>query len=168
MDIEEVESKVKGWCTDEGIFKIKRPRDQNAEFIFDLIYPYNHPHPMNFLVVMPKDQDQIKIICGTQISPPHLQCLKKPEINQKFLQGFTKSMLFLQVLHSIKQEENIPNFWELSEEIYIDGLTKNEFFKVLRKIYFATISAILLLNELCTPGEISKTAPGLEHIPFYG
>ena len=168
MDIEEVESKVKEWCTDEGIFKIKRPRDPKAEFIFDLTYPYNHPHPMNFLVVRPKDQDQIKIICGTQISPPHLQCLKKSEINQKFLQGFTKTMLFLQVLHSIKQEDNIPNFWELSDEIYIDGLTKNEFFKVLKKIYFATISAILLLNELCTPGEISKAGTGMEHIPFYG
>jgi len=169
LDIREVEKKVKEWCTDEGIFKIKRPTDSKAEFIFDLTYPFNHPQPMHFLIVLPKEKDHVKIICGTQISPPHLQCLKKAEIAQRFFQGFTKTMLILQVLHSIKQENNVPTFWELSDEIYLDGLTKNEFFKVLRKIFFATISAIILLNELCTPGgELPKTSPGLEHIPFYG
>ncbi len=168
MNSKEIEKMVKEWCTAEGIFKIKRPGDANVEFIFDLIYPFEHPHPMNFITLAPKERDYIRIICGTKISPPHLQCLQKVETRQKFLQNFTKAMLFLQVLHSIKQEKDIPVFWELSDQIYFDGLNKNEFFKVLRKIYFATISAIILLNELCTPGEIAKGATGIEQMPFYG
>jgi len=154
---------------DEGIFKIKRPSDEKTEFIIDITYPFEHPHPMHFIALVPKERDHLKIVCGTKISPPHLQCLeRKIEILQKFLQQFTKTMLFLQINHSIKQEKNVPVFWELSDNIYFDGLKKNEFFKSLQKIYYATISVILLLNELCSPGEISKTAPGMEHIPFYG
>ncbi len=168
MNVVEIEKKIKDWCTDEGIFKIKRPSDDKTDFVFDLTYPFNHPRPMHFAVLVPKEKDHLNILCGTKISPPHLQCLKKPEICQKFLQTFTKNMLFLQVMHSLKQEQNIPVFWEISEQIYFDGLTKHEFFKSLRKIYFATISAILLLNELCGLGEIPKTTPSTEHIPFYG
>ena len=168
LNSREVEKKIKDWTTNEGIFKIKRPGDPKTEFVIDLLYPFNHPHPMSFVVLVPIERDFVKILCGTKISPPHLECLKKPEIRQKFLQNFTKSMLFLQIIHSLKQEKNIPVFWELSEQIYFDGLTKHEFFKAIRKVYFSTVSAILLLNELCTPGEISKTSPGIEHIPFYG
>lgn len=168
MNTKEIEKSVKEWCTEEGIFKIKRPGDPKTDFVFDLTYPFNHPRPMSFIALVPKQRDFLKIICGTKISPPHLQCLKKPEIRQKFLQIFTKNMLFLQIIHSIKHEKNVPIFWELSDEIYFDGLTKNEFFKSTRKIYYSTISAILLLNELCSPGEISKSAPGMDHLPFYG
>lgn len=168
MNSKDIEKKVKSWCTDEGIFKIKRPSDPKADFIIDLTYPFNHPRPMSFVVLVPKERDFLRIICGTKISPPHLQCLKKTEIRQKFLQAFTKNMLFLQVIHSIKHEKNVPVFWELSDQIYFDGLNKNEFFKSMRKVYFAAISAILLLNELCMPGEIGKTTPEMEHIPFYG
>ncbi|NVM52927.1 MAG: DUF2299 family protein [Candidatus Helarchaeota archaeon] len=168
MGSKEIERKIKEWSTDEGIFKIKRPSDAKTDFIIELMYPFNHPRPMGFVVLVPKERDFLRILCGTKISPPHLQCLKKSEIRQKFLQTFTKNMLFIQVIHSIKHEKNVPIFWELSDQIYFDGLTKNEFFKSIRKIYFATISAILLLNELCASGEISKTAPGMEHIPFYG
>lgn len=168
LNTKEVERKIKDWTTDEGIFKIKRPSDPNADFVIELIYPYNHPRPMSFIVLVPKERDFLRILCGTQISPAHLQCLKKPEILQKFLQNFTKTMLFLQIIHSLKQEKNMPVFWELSEQIYFDGLTKHEFFKAIRKVYFATVSAILLLNELCTPGEIPKTTSEMEHIPFYG
>ncbi|NVM29131.1 MAG: DUF2299 family protein [Candidatus Helarchaeota archaeon] len=168
MDRKQVEKKIKDWCMDEGIFKIKRPSDPKTDFIIDLTYPFNHPRPMSFVVLVPKERDLLKIICGTKISPPHLQCLKKPEIRQRFLQTFTKNMLFIQVIHSIKHEKNVPVFWELSDQIYFDGLNKNEFFKAIRKVYFAAISAILLLNELCTPGEIAKTTPEMDHIPFYG
>lgn len=164
----EIEKKVKDWCTEEGIFKIKRPNDPKADFIFDLTYPFNHPRPMHFLALVPKDRDFIRVICGTKISPPHLQCLKKAEVRQKFLQTFTKTMLFQQVLHSLKHEKNVPVFWELSDQIYFDGLTKNEFFKSLQKIYFATVSSILLLNELCGAGEVPRPSPDMEHIPFYG
>jgi hypothetical protein len=87
LDVEKVEKQVKEWCTDEGIFKIKRPSDSKAEFIFDLTYPFNHPHPMHFLAVMPKEKDHITIACGTQISPPHLQCLK----SQKRPSAFSKA-----------------------------------------------------------------------------
>jgi len=168
LGIREIEKKIKEWCTDEGIFKIKRPSDSKTEFIFELSYPFNHPRPMHFVVLVPKERDFVRIICGTKISPPHLQCLKKGEVRQRFLQHFTKTMLFLQVLHSIKHEKNVPIFWELSDQIYFDGLTKNEFFKSLRKIYFATISAIILLNELCGAGEMPKPSTETEFIPFYG
>jgi len=168
VNSKEIEKTVKEWCTEEGIFKIKRPSDPKTNFIFELSYPFNHPRPMHFITLVPKERGLIRIACGTKISPPHLQCLKKSEVRQKFLQQFTKTMLFQQVLHSIKQEKNIPVFWEISDEIYFDGLTKNEFFKSLRKIYFSTVSAILLLNELCGAGEIPKASPETEHIPFYG
>ncbi|MFX1297991.1 MAG: DUF2299 family protein [Promethearchaeota archaeon] len=168
MNTKEIEKKIKDWCTDEGIFKIKRPNDSKADFIFDLTYPFNHPRPMHFLALVPKERDFLRIICGTKISPPHLQCLKKVEVCQKFLQQFTKTVLFLQVIHSIKHEKNVPVFWELSDQIYFDGLSKNEFFKSIRKIYFATISAILILNELCGAGEIPKSATDMDYIPFYG
>ena len=168
LNSKEVEKKIKDWTTMEGIFKIKRPSDQKTDFVIDLMYPFNHPRPMNFVVLVPKERDFARILCGTKISPQHLQCLKKPEITQRFLQSFTKSMLFMQIIHSVKQEKNVPVFWELSEQIYFDGLTKNAFFKAIRKVYFATVSAILLLNQLCTTGEIPKTTPDMEHIPFYG
>ena len=168
MNIKEIEKLVKEWCTDEGIFKIKRPTDDKTSFVFELTYPFNHPRPMHFVALVPKERDFIKIACGTKISPPHLQCLKKVEIRQKFLQQFTKTMLFLQILHSLKNEKNVPVFWEISDQIYFDGLTKNEFFKALRRIYFATVSAILLLNKLCGAGEMPKHAPDTDYIPFYG
>ena len=168
MTSKDIEKKIKGWATDEGIFKIKRPRDEKTDFVIDLTYPFNHPRPMNIVVLVPKDRDFLRILCGTKISPQHTQCLQKPEIHQRFLQGFTKSMLFLQIFHSIKHEKKVPVFWELAEQIYFDGLTKDAFFKAIRKVYFATVSAILLLNEICATGEIPKTAPGMEHIPFYG
>jgi len=38
LDIKEVEKKVKEWCMDEGIFKIKRPSDEKTEFIIDITY----------------------------------------------------------------------------------------------------------------------------------
>ncbi|MHA1310086.1 MAG: DUF2299 family protein [Candidatus Helarchaeota archaeon] len=170
-----IEETIRTWCQDEGIYRIKHKGDELAKrnlFIFDIDYPYNHPHPVRMQVFVPKGKDFVVILCSTKISPIHINALKSNnKIVQNFIDKFLDKMYLLQVDYNLRSNKNYPDAWAISDRIFFDGLTKNEFYKTIKKIFNAQMYANLILNKACMfakGNDIKKISNKSFDIPFYG
>lgn len=170
-----IEDTIKTWCTDEGIFRIKHKGDQLSErneFVFDIDYPYNHPKPVKMQIFVPKGKDYVVILCSTKISPLHVKALKNSMKNvQEFVEKFIEKMYLMQVDYNLRRKKTHPDAWALSTRIFFDGLSKNEFYKAIRKVHNAHMYSNFILNKICMSGkgaDIKKMRDRSFDIPFYG
>ena len=170
-----IEETIRNWCEDEGIFRIKHKEDEISKrnlFVFDIDYPYNHPRPVRMQVFVPKGKDFVVILCSTKISPIHIKALKSDKkVVQDFINNFIDKMYLMQVDYNIRSPKDYPDAWALSERIFFDGLTKNEFYRSIKKIYNAHMYANLILNRACMLAkspDLKKIGDRSFDIPFYG
>ena len=151
MHPRDIEEKVHEICDAEGIFKeIMKPNDK-FRFAFKVAYPPWHPHPKNLIVTMPKGKKFISIELATKISPPHLEAFKKIEdtskiqFQQVFFHLMRNMLLNRNLLYTFSMKNNS---YVITEHIYEDGLTLDNFYRQMRKVYFASISAQIMLNDV--------------------
>ncbi|MHA1270724.1 MAG: DUF2299 family protein [Candidatus Helarchaeota archaeon] len=170
-----IEQVIRNWCEDEGIFRIKHKETDMAKnnlFVFDIDYPYNHPHPVRLQVFVPKGKDFVVILCSTKISPVHLNVLKADQkIIRKFVEKFVDTMFLMQIDYNLRSAKGQLDAWILSDRIFFDGLTKNDFYKCIRKIFNAQLYANSLLNKICMTSkgaDLKKIGGKSFDIPFYG
>ncbi len=153
MLIEDIEKKVLEICKAEGIFKEKMPPHENFLFAFKVTYPPGHPHPNHLVVVVPKNKQYVSIELATKISPQHLATFKKMEEQT----GTSFIPLFFHLLRNMLLNRNLfyqfnanNDSYVFSEHIYFDGLTMHSFYQALRKIYYASVSAQITINDVAS------------------
>ena len=170
-----VEEIIRNWCQDEGIFRIKHKGDELAkinQFIFDLDFPYNHPRPVRIQVFVPKGKDFVVILCSTKISTNHINILKNnKKVVQQFINEFIDRMYLIQVEFNLRNAKTHPDAWALSTRIFFDGLSKNEFYKGIKKVYNSHMIGNFILNKACMTEkgtDLKKMSDKSFDIPFYG
>ena len=130
--------------------------DAKLEFGFQFIYPpgrdpLGRPIGKGMVVFMPKNKELLILSVGTQISPPHVEALDSLEMAKKmqFFMDIRKHFLLKDVLYRI----DIQNHrYEISDQIFLsknNSLSKNTFFKSIRRVFDAMVYSNMILSEYC-------------------
>ena len=163
----DIESNIKDliqeYLLDEGLLRNKIPLDdKKLEFGFQFIFTPG-PIAQKMVVIKPKNKDMIIVSNPIQIAPLQVDALNALEENRKmfFFMDIRKFFLVKDVFFRIDSK----NFrYEISDQIFLkrDGtISKNSFFKSIRKIFTCSAYSNMILNEYCSgkikPEDITKS-----------
>jgi len=159
------ESKIKylirEYLLEEEILK-KNITDPKLDFGFQFTFPPGidskgrHRGQM-MAVFKPKNKKLIIVSLGTQIAEPHVKALNSLENNKKiqFFMDLRKFFLLKDVFFRIDTQ----NFrYEISDQRFIKKngyISKNSFFKSIRKVFNAAAYSNMILGECCA-GKIKQ------------
>ncbi len=146
---------IQDYLLDEGLLRGKIP-DPKLDFGFQFIFPpgkdpLGRPVGRNMVVFRPKNKGLIIVSLGVQISEPHVKALISMEDNKKlnYFMDLRKSFLLKDVFYRI----DIKNHrYEIMDQIFLnkdDIISKNSFFKTVRKIFNCAAYSNIILTEYC-------------------
>jgi hypothetical protein len=154
---------IQEYLLDEGLLRNKLPdTEQKLDFGFQFIFPPG-PITQKMVVLKPKSKDLIIISNPIQIAPQHVDALNSMDGNKKmqFFMELRKLFLAKDVFYRIDTQNNR---FEISDQIFLkkDGtISKNSFFKSIRKVFTCSAFSNILLNEYCygklKPEDASKS-----------
>ncbi|MBY8986897.1 MAG: DUF2299 family protein [Candidatus Lokiarchaeota archaeon] len=154
---------IQEYLLDEGLLRNKIPNDdKKLEFGFQFIFPPG-PIAQKMVVIKPKNKDLIIVSNPIQIAPQQVDALNALEENGKiyFFMDIRKFFLAKDVFFRI-DTQNLR--YEISDQIFLkrDGtISKNSFFKSIRKVFTCSAYSNMILNEYCSgkikPEDISKS-----------
>jgi len=154
---------IQEYLLDEGLLRKKIPIDvKKLEFGFQFIFPPS-PIAQKMVVLKPNNKDLIIISNPIQIAPQQVDALNALEDNKKlqFFMDLRKFFLIRDVFFRIDTQKFR---YEVSDQIFLkkDGtISKNSFFKSIRKVFTCAAYSNMILNEYCMgkikPGDYSKS-----------
>ena len=154
---------IQEYLLDEGLLRKKIPiNDKKLEFGFQFIFPPS-PIAQKMVVLKPNNKDLIIISNPIQIAPQQVDALNALEDNKKlqFFMDLRKFFLIRDVFFRIDTQKFR---YEVSDQIFLkkDGtISKNSFFKSIRKVFTCAAYSNMILNEYCMgkikPGDYSKS-----------
>jgi len=154
-DLKSIEDLIREFLLEETT--IKKIPDKKLEFGFQFLFPpgtdpSGRPVGQNMAVIKPKDKDLVIITLGTQISPPHVEALDslKDDGKQRFFLDLRKILLIKNLMFRIDVQNHR---YEISEQYFVSKkkfLTKNAFYKLVRKVFSCAAYCHILLNEYCS------------------
>jgi hypothetical protein len=161
--VRNIKDLIQEYLLDEGLLRGKIPLDDNKlDFGFQFIFPPG-PIAQKMVIIKPKNKDLIIISNPIQIAPQQVEALNALEENRKFFffVDIRKFFLAKDVFFRIDTQ----NFrYEISDQIFLkrDGtISKNSFFKSIRKVFTCSAYSNMILNEYCSgkikPDDISKS-----------
>ena len=139
-----LEDKIKQWLTEEDLLR-EMKYDENADFHFIIEYP--NENIMD--VVKPKDKDCLIIACATQVAPEHINLITSAYINTKkdFILDLNFGLNNYLVDFELQVAEDILRQFVVTDQIFEDGLTKNEFIRTLKRVFKAKLHCIWLIDK---------------------
>ena len=139
-----IEENVKKWLSDENLMR-EIKYDESADFHFIIEFPKDNIMD----VVKPKGSDSIVIACGTQVSPEHSNLMKNADVNTRknFIQNLNFGLNSFFVDFELQINQDILQQFLISEQIFEDGLTKNEMMRTLKKVFKSKLHCIILIEK---------------------
>ena len=100
-------------------------------------------------VVKPSDSDCIVIACATQVAPEHINLMTSSDANTKkdFILDLNFALNSFLVDFELQVSQDILQQFVVTDQIFEDGLTKNEFIKTLKKVFKAKLQCIWLIDK---------------------
>ena len=158
-----IKNLIQDYLLDTGLEVKKISIDEKKlEFGFQFLFPPG-PIAQKMVVIKLKNKDLIIISNPIQISPQQVEALTALEENRKlyFFMDIRKFFLAKDVFFRIDAQ----NFrYEISDQIFLkrDGtISKNSFFKSIRKVFTCSAYSNMILNEYCLgkikPEDITKS-----------
>ncbi|MFW9771628.1 MAG: DUF2299 family protein [Candidatus Thorarchaeota archaeon] len=154
MAVEESKIKylIREYLLEEGLLRQNLPdSEQKLEFGFRFVFPPT-PIGQNMIALKPKNKNLIVISNPIQISPEHVTALNALKTNKKmrFFMDLRKFFLVKDVFFRI----DIQNYrYEISDQIFLNDdnlISKNDFFKSIRKVFTCSAYSNMILNEYCS------------------
>ncbi len=150
---------IQEYLLDEGLLRKKIPiDDKKLEFGFQFVC-----FKTKMVVLKPKNKDLIIISNPIQIAPQQVDALNALEDNKK-LQYFMDLRKFFLIRDVFFRIDTQKFRYEISDQIFLkkDGtISKNSFFKSIRKVFTCAAYSNMILNEYCIgkikPGDFSKS-----------
>ncbi len=144
---QDIKQKVLKWCKEENIFREERT-DPNTKFNIMINFPANIQHIMN--IIQPEErEDQIVILCGTNVSQAHLEKMKSAD--KKELDEFLWDLRFALVNRptdfELRYSNNALDIIMITTPIHLDGLTKDKFMATLRDVYKSKLLAVWKIQQ---------------------
>ena len=139
-----LEENVRQWLSDEDFLREVK-YDENADFHFIVEFPKD-----NIIdVVKPAGKDCVIVACATQVAPQHLDLMNQAD--KKTQKDFIMELNFglnsflvdyeLQVSHDILQQ------FVITDQIFEDGLTKNELVRTIKRVFKSKLQCIWLIDQ---------------------
>ena len=138
-----IEENVKKWLSDEDMLREVK-YDENADFHFIIEFPNDNIMD----VVKPKGKDCIVIACATQVAPEHLNLMKNADdlTRKDFIMELNFGLNNFLVDFELQVAQDILQQFVVTDQIFEDGLTKNEFIKTLKKVFKSKLHCIWLID----------------------
>ena len=160
-----IKNLIQDYLLDEGLLRNKIPIDEKKlEFGFQFVFPNTKgPVGQKMVVIKPKNKDLIIISNRIQIAPRQVEALNSLDDNRKifFFMDIRKFFLVKDVFFRIDPQKFR---YEISEQMFLkkDGtISKNSFFKGVRKVFTCSAYSNMLLNDHCSgkikPGDMTKS-----------
>lgn len=161
MDPGDVEETVDGWLRQERL-DAKPRKDERANFHHMIRYPPG-PHGHTFAIVHPKGRDLLAISSMTRVDSGQQNEMEQHasadlEGWQDWMHGTRISLIEsgvdwgLHVGGDKKVGDGPLQAFNVSEPIWLDGLTKNSFMQTLRRLWLAKLSVIHDIKHSYGPG----------------
>ena len=159
--VDDIEARVRGWLTDEGIELRDRP-DPRARFHLLVRYPPT-PHGHVFNVVSPKQRSLLVISSVTQVDAGQQEEMERnsTEDGEGWERWLHETRLHLTrsdvdwVLH-VRNSNQTPSgplqAFNLSQPVWNDGLTQNRLMQTLRHIWLTKLALIHEIKFSYGPG----------------
>ena len=151
-----IEQIIREYLLDEGFLKEKITDPKlNLDFGFIFAFPSGE-RGQRMSVFKPKNKNLIIISIRIQLAEPHIKALSslKNNKNIQFFSDLRKFFLIKEVFFQI----DIQNYrYEINDQFYLNKegiVSKDSFFKTVRKIYYCFIFSNILLKEYCSGEEI--------------
>jgi len=141
---------IREYLLDEGILR-KRIKDSKLDFGFQFIFTTGQgKHIM--AAFKPRAKDLVIISSGIQIAEQHIKALDSLENDKKmhFFMELRKFFLFKDVFFRIDVQNHR---YEISDQIFLKKnghVSKNSFFKSVRKVFNCAAYSNLLLAQYCS------------------
>lgn len=139
-----IEENVRKWLSDEDLLREVK-YDENADFHFIVEFPNDNIMD----VVKPKGNDCIVIACATQVAPEHLNLMNQADTLTKkdFIMELNFGLNSFLVDFELQVSNDILQQFIVTDQIFEDGLTKNEFIKTLKKVFKSKLHCIWLIDQ---------------------
>ena len=159
------EETIKDWIVDEGIFREKKLED-NADFHYIVEFPKDNIMD----VVRPKGKDFILIACATQVSPQHLELMttSSPKERSDFILDVNMSLnqFLVDVQLAVDQSTNLLQQYVITYQIFDDGLSKNNLYDALKRVFKAKIQCVWLIERAFGTVNSNISEPSNENSMF--
>ena len=141
MDLEE---KVRQWLTDEDLLR-EAKYDENADFHYIIEFPKENIMD----VVKPTDKDCLIIACATQVAPQHMDLMRaSDDITRKdFLMELNFGLNQFLVDFELQVAQDILQQFVVTEQLFEDGLNKNEFIRTIKRVFKSKLHCIWLIDQ---------------------
>ena len=135
---------VKDWIVDQGMFRESKEED-NSDFHYVVEFPRDNIMD----VVKPKGKDCIVVACATQVSPEHLNLMSQAELKtqKSFILDLNIGLNKFLVDYELQINQNLLQQFIVTDQIFEDGLTKNEFIKTLKRVFKSKLHCIWLIDK---------------------
>ena len=139
-----IEENVKQWLSDEDLLREVK-YDENADFHFIVEFPKDNIMD----VVKPEGKDCIVIACATQVAPEHMNLMRQVDsMTQKdFIMALNFGLNSFMVDFELKVSNDILQQFVVTDQIFEDGLTKNELIKTIKKVFKSKLHCIWLIDQ---------------------
>ena len=148
-----IENKVKNWLVDEGFYRDKAV-DENMEFHFVVEFPKDNMMD----VVKPKGKDCIIIGCATNVAPEHVNLMTQasPEKKKEFILDLNMGLNKFLIDYELQVNQDILQQFIITDNIFEDGLTKDQFIKTIKRVFKAKLHCIWLIEKKFGSANISQ------------
>ncbi|WP_458455061.1 DUF2299 domain-containing protein [Methanobrevibacter sp.] len=150
-----LEEQVKQWLTEEDFLR-EMKYDENADFHFIAEFPKDNIMD----VVKPKDKDCIVVACATQVAPQHLNLMNaaSKQTQKDFIMELNFGLNSFLVDYELQIAQDILQQFVITDQIFEDGLTKNEFIRTLKRVFKSKLHCIWLIDQKFGNVNVNTTA----------
>ena len=119
--------------------------DENDDFHYIIEFPKENIMD----VVKPAGKDCLIMACATQVAPQHLDLMRQSDIKvqKDFIMDLNFGLNNFLVDFELQVANDILQQFVITEQIFEDGITKNEMFRTLKRIFKAKLHCIWLIDK---------------------
>ena len=139
-----LEENIRQWLSDEDFLREVK-YDENADFHYIVEFPKD-----NIIdVVKPAGKDCIIIACATQVAPQHLDLMNQADkkTQKDFIMELNFGLNSFLVDYELQVSQDILQQFVITDQIFEDGLTKNELVRTLKRVFKSKLHCIWLIDQ---------------------
>ncbi|WP_405306222.1 DUF2299 domain-containing protein [Methanobrevibacter sp.] len=139
-----LEENVRQWLSEEDLLREVK-YDENADFHYIIEFPKENIMD----VVKPTGKDCLIIACATQVAPQHLDLMRQADkkTQKDFIMDLNFGLNNFLVDFELQVANDILQQFVVTEQVFEDGLSKNELFRTLKRIFKAKLHCIWLIDK---------------------
>lgn len=149
-----LEENVRQWLSEEDLLREVK-YDENADFHYIIEFPKENIMD----VVKPEGKDCLIVACATQVAPQHLELMKQADnkTQKDFILDLNFGLNNFLVDFELQVAQDILQQFVVTEQLFEDGITKNEFFRTLKRVFKAKLHCIWLIDKTFGSVQINVT-----------